>query len=496
MLPLYPLPPKRKAASTINLDFSPDQVGAWLTKLPLADAADAAEKLIRFLTAFNRIELPSSHRRALLGLLSTSARHTAERLAAQQAGAPLPLPPARHRQLQLGQTLLGELANTHKLHILDSLQQGQKTEAAASLSMLMDIADGIMLAAFRSHTALPAGLWLDLHQSHVCASELQAADSDRARPGIADRYKAAMLLAVADPYQFTDQELDWARSLALGAGAACRLLAANPTGPALAPFHIQTTHDAPPQPLSRHQAEATGDLLFDTTPVARHLAQLGNAIKTGRTRDGLDLPPESDWPAYATLINKLKLRWGASKQRLIQRRRPLKETPYEITLGLDGLRILVETAAPSDARRTALCLPINDSAGGLALRHSGTFGMAIEVGEIVGIKQAGEKHWHIGLIRWFKQTATEELLFGVQLIGNRLEAIEPRRADGDSLGPGLLLHGASGKQADAVVLPVGAGRIGESVKIPGTAGEQAAQLGQRTEGNHAWEIFRVQYSAE
>lgn len=492
MLPLYRLPPRHKAASTINLDFSPEQVGLWLTKLPLADAAESAEKLVRFLTAFNRIDLPRSHRRGLVGLLSTSAMHIANRLAERRPDATLPLPQPRFRLLLLSQTLLGELANTHKLHILDSLRQGQADDAARSLSDLMDTADAIMMAAFRNHVALPAGFWTDLHQSYLCASTLGI---DQNRTAFADRYKAAMLLATTDPYQFTDQEIGWARTLASSGSVHSRLDALTTASPALAPFGIQPTLDAPPQALSRRQDGIQSGLLFDTTPAARRLAQLGNAIKTRRISGNPELPPEADWPAYSILLNKLKLRWGASKHRLIHRRRPHKEIPYEITLGLADLCSLVEPAPAQNGRRV-LCTPINDSAGGLALKHSGDFGMPIEVGEVVGLKRPNENIWHVGLIRWFKQVEAEELLFGLQLLGTASETFRLRQQSGDKPRQGLLLRPPGNKQGETLILPSETGYVGMRAELIGSSSAQVVVLTQKIEGNRTSMVFRVQDAVE
>lgn len=493
MLPLYQLPPKHKAASTINLDLNPDQVGIWLAKLPLADAAESAEKLTRFLTAFNRIDLPRSHRRSLVGLIAAKVLHIADCLTARQPSTDLPLPQRRFHHLLLGQNLLGELANMHKLHILDCLVQGQTEDAAASLSELMDTADTIMMAAFRNHTALPAGFWTDLHQSYLCASTL---DIDQSRcSSFTERYKAAMLLAMADPYQFTDQETEWARALATNGGTHSHLAAMTKTSQVLAPFGIQPTLDAPPQVLSRRQEDLQDGLIFDTTPVARRLAQLGNAIKTRRISGNPELPPEADWPAYSILLNKLKLRWGASKHRLIQRRRPHKETPYEITLGLNDLYSLVE-AAPAAQGGRALCVPINDSAGGLALRHNGDFPMHIEVGEIIGLKQPNESKWQIGLIRWFKQTQAEELLFGLQLLGAATEAAVLRQPGSTPPQRGLLLRAPGNKQGETLILPNGVGYTDMRAELVGSSGAQAVTLMQRIDGNRTSEIFRVQAATE
>lgn len=479
MLPRYQLPPKSKAASTINLDFSPDQVGSWLAKLPLSSPIEAAEKLSRFLSAFNRIELPASHRERLAGLLKTSVYHHADAL--MQGLGELPLPKPQYRVLELGQALLGELATTQKRLILDALSRKQDNDTVGRLlSDLLDCADRLMTICYRCHTALPAGLWLDLHQSLLCARHLGIESG-----ALVDGYKAVLLLALADPYQFTAQELDWTQDLARKSAGMASLGQADAAGKSLAPFCLQADMDNPPQPSTRHYANAQYSLFFETSGIAKQLAMLGNAIRTRRIKEGLALPPESDWPAYSVLLNKLKLRWGASKHRMIQRRKPLQDKPYEIALGLDNLR-----AHPP--MQGALASPINDSAGGLALMHEGEFPMRIKVGAIIGLKQAGSEKWRLGVVRWFKQTQADKLLFGLQLLGHRAEPVDAIPSDGGESIRGFLTY-ISGGKIDCLALPAGTARAGMPLTVEGG---QGILLVQRLEGDTESEIFRVRPAAE
>lgn len=490
MLPHYQLPPKPKAASNINLDFSPDQVGAWLAKLPLSSPSEAAEKLSRFLNAFNRIDLPNSHRSRLADLIKTGVYHLSDRLAQDSANQPLPLPPTQFQALALTQILLGELAINQKLLILDALSRKQDSTAIAKLlSDLLNCIDKLMAACYQNHAALPAGLWQDLHQSHLCAQHLGVAD--HAGPhgtSLTDAYKSILLLALADPYQFTRQELDWTRSLASNAAATTQITAANGTEKSLAPFCIQTETDDPPQPSMRHYTKAQYSAFFETSAVAKQLAILGNAIRTRRIREGLTLPPEPDWPAYAVLLNKLKLRWGASKQRMIQRRKPLHDHQYEVTIGLANLCQNAQ-ALPDTPR--ALCSPINDSAGGLALRHRGNFPMPIEIGEVVGLRQAGSAKWRIGLVRWFKQAEADELLFGMQLLGLKAEPASVNLVNGNERHCGVLVYGSGGK-LDCLILPANAQLAGKQVILDNAEGKLDVLLTQRLEGNANANLFRIQ----
>jgi hypothetical protein len=488
MLPHYHLPPRHRTAGTINPDFSPDQVGAWLAKLPLVATDQAAEKLSRFLNAFSRIDLPAQHRSQLAGLLKTGAWHLAERLEHDLAAHSPPWQAAPYRWLNLSQGLLTELANSQKLLVLGNLHQSELTQAASRLTDLVETLGRQLLIAYRSHIPAPAGLWHDLHQSYWWAAQ-RGMTEPAAHPAwtrMAEHYKSLLLLAMADPYQFTARELEWARTLATTIAPATRLMPAGKGKLALAPFQVDPMADEAPQALARTEAEATSGLLFDTSAAARQLALLGNAIKNRRIDTGMPLPPEPEWPAYLTLLNKLKLRWGASKHRLVQRRKPQQASHYEIGLGLDALcQLIGQTGNGTVIYGTTL----NDSAGGLALKCGDRLPAHIGVGEVVGLRQQPDSPWQIGLVRWFKQSREDELLFGLQLLAGQAKPTQV--SDQESACPGLLLQ-AAGNRPAYLVLAKGLGRVGLSLRLRSAGGEQTVVLGQLTEAGNGSEVFRLE----
>ncbi|MEW5893192.1 MAG: hypothetical protein AB1697_08655 [Pseudomonadota bacterium] len=493
MLPHYHLPPRQRTAGTINPDHSPDQVGSWLAKLPLADAAEAATKLGRFLGAFSRIDLPAQHRSQLANLLKTSAWHLAERLRQELADHPLPLTEAGYRKLELCQTLLGELANSQKLLILATLHQGHALQAAPRLADLLLTLSRQMLLAFQCHTPLPAGLWLDLHQTHLCALQRGLAETavSNDQDSLANHYKALLLLALADPYQFTAEELSWAHDLARRLAPLGTITPADGSKTPLAPFYLHPRRDEPPLSLARHQAATRHALLFDTADIARQLAQLGNTIR--QQRPAPDLPPAQDWPAYRTLLNKLKLRWGASRHRLIQRRRPTQTVPYEIALGAAQPEQPAGLPALDDGPSSALaCRTLNDSAGGLALECSGQLPRHIDVGELIALRQQQGRHWQIGVIRWFQQPQPERLAFGLQLLASRAEPTRLRDPATQQPVSGLLLRSLNANGAEKLLLRQGLARTDLPVLLEQADGARPVVLKPLTEVAAGIALFRIE----
>lgn len=492
MLPKYQLPPSRKAASTINLDFNPDQVGAWLAKLPVNNVPEAAEKLCHFLHAFNRIELPASHRSQLADNFINNAHHLSDRLMQDIVFDSLPPDQTQFGLLTLGQGLLVELITMQKRLVLDAMASNL-CNIGDLLAKLMGSIEKLMMLHYQNHTALPAGLWVDLHQSYLCAQQTgNTAHPAQHGETLADAYKSLLLLALADPYQFTRQELAWTRDLALDAASRTEVISADAGKKVLAPFLVQSEMDVPPQALARHYTKAQYDLLFETSGIARQLALLANAIKNRRHSSEFKLPPEHEWHSYQTLLNKLKLRWGSSKHRLVQRIKPAKESTFDVVLGLKNLELLAHQNSPGSAP-IAHCTNLNDSAGGLALKHIGGSTLPISVGEVIAIKLHDQANWQIGLIRWFKHTDQMELLFGLQLLARELRPCTATHQDQADRVFGCFLN--SSGQTQHLLLPKGMGHSGQILTIRQSDGGKGNMLlGQQTEAGGKVEIFRLQHA--
>jgi hypothetical protein len=72
---------------------------------------------------------------------------------------------------------------------------------------------------------------------------------------------------------------------------------------------------------------------------------------------------------------------------------------------------------------------INESAGGYCIRWQGEGIPRVKIGELIGVEAPSDRRkYGLGVIRWMKQKAGEELDLGLEVISTRCEAAEIREA--------------------------------------------------------------------
>lgn len=65
---------------------------------------------------------------------------------------------------------------------------------------------------------------------------------------------------------------------------------------------------------------------------------------------------------------------------------------------------------------------INTSPGGYCLQWSGELPASIQAGEIMGIQEAGVRHWAIGVIRWIRHLGKAGTQLGIELLAPKAES--------------------------------------------------------------------------
>ena len=244
------------------------------------------------------------------------------------------------------------------------------------------------------------------------------------------------------------------------------------------------------------------DLLLTTTELAKHLALLNSHLRGQDNIEKLGLPEAARDPAYATMLRRLKLNWGASLQRMAQRRRHQNGREFEVSFGLKSVHALISPPTASDAivygastydapPVTLRCHTVNDSMGGLALRHSGP-GVQIRVGDVVGMRQ-GSSPWSIGLVRWFRIPGPGEVFFGVQLLAPQADAVQLRRVDNGRQWPGLMLLSNSVTRQSPMLLSLPSA-FGPDVtaEVRTERGKHTIKVEKRLESTPSVDVYRFQ----
>ncbi len=458
MQPRYVLP-AREPARTINLETKPKQVDAWLLRLPMSNPSEAGEELADYLSTLNRAEVSHDVRAKVMGRLYPVVEEVAGSLREQYGSVSLPLPARQRRNAELAQRLLLETADGYKALTLEWL--GKRFHMFGGnplphyLQRTLLALQSVLDVCYETHESCPHGLWVDLHQTYNYAlrNGLHGVvpEGSKQMLSLEQIYMATLLMALADPYHFPQSELVWAKDIIARYANLAQLHPAEEAVKGNAGlFLVEVNTDTAPRPLARepHPMNPRWDLLLTTTELAKHLALLSAHLRGQEDIEKLGLPEAARDPAYATMLRRLKLNWGASLQRMAQRRRHQGGREFEVCIGFKSVHTLIAPQVAKDAivygsstheaaPVRVRCQTVNDSMGGLSLRHSGP-GLQVRVGDVVGLRQ-GDTPWSIGLVRWFRIPSAGEVYFGVQLLAPQADAVQLRRIDNGRQWPGLLL---------------------------------------------------------
>jgi len=515
MQPRYVLP-AREPARTINLEMKPKQVDAWLLRLPLSNPAEAAEELADYLTTLNRSDVLHDARAKVIERLYPVVQDVAGSLREHYGSVSLPLPTKQRRNAELAQRLLMETADCYKALTLEWL--GKRFHLFGGnpvphyLQRTLLALQSVLEVCYETHESCPHGLWVDLHQTYNYALRNGLKDvvpeGSKHMLSLEQIYLATLLMALADPYRFPQSELIWAKDIiARYANLAQLHPAEESTKGSTGLFLVEVNTDTPPRPLARepHPMNPRWDLLLTTTELAKHLALLSSHLRGQEDVEKLGLPEAARDPAYATMLRRLKLNWGASLQRMAQRRRHQNGREFEVSFGFKSVHALISPPTAGDAivygsssheapPIRLRCKTVNDSMGGLTLSYTGA-GVPIRVGDVVGLRQ-DKNIWSIGLVRWFRITAAGEVFFGVQLLAPQADALQLRRLDNGRQWPGLLLlPNPVTRQAPMLLSLPSAFGPDISAEVRTVLGKQTIKVEKRLESTPSVDVYRFYMEA-
>jgi hypothetical protein len=509
MLPRFTLP-ARRTAENISLEVKPKQVDAWHARLPLSNTAQAAEEMADYLDILIQTDLAHDVRLKTVEKLGVVVEEIVGSLHEQFSAVLLPLPPRQLHHAELAQRLLIGTADCYKVLALDWLKRRFHlfggNPVPLYLQRILLAMQAVIEISYETHRPVPENLWSDLHQTFNYA--LHNGIKDAVPEGGARMvslehiYKSCLLLALADPYHFPQVELQWTKDII---ARFCNLTsifpAAESTKGQAGLFVIEVHTDAPPRPLVRelHPMNPRWDLLFNTTELAKHLALVSTLIKGKESLDRLDLPEAARDPAYSSMLRRLKLNWGASLQRQAQRRLSPRGKEFEVCFGLQNLFQSITHLANKNSPLANLeplppsvtCMAENDSMGGLSLRNNGRGALQLRVGDVIGLRQANDNTWGVGIVRWLRVPKSNDVHFGVQLLAPAAQAVQVRRAGSNRQFPGLLMQSGPGnKQPMLLVLP-GCFAPNQAAEIIAAKNAQSMQISARVESTPSIELYRL-----
>lgn len=474
-----------RAAPPKDLEIRPKHARAWLDALPMAQSIEAARKVRANLAAMSRAKIELDDRIALLEAYRPVTTVLLDELDAVYSKSPLPLTSKARECVSLARSIAAELANGYKVAILEKTGKliafGAKKHLPGLVYRAMEgVAEGIR-ASYKSYTALPVGLWKEMHGLYIYAAQEGFANEvgdAESKLTINDLYVETLMLSLTDPYRLIQGEVERTLELLRTNRGLATLHTSRPATNPVAHFLVPCDTDKPPKPFVSITEEAGPNArLLDANPLADRLRQRKHAIETGNVSatmsKGISLEGMQ-------LLIKLIVLWGDPPKRTY-RRDPM-DTSVAICSGIRAISHFVaqeprvDPNAEAEAIRKGITIPlisvpddevtmglqvnewevVNQSAGGLKVRRAGATNQTIAVGEAIGIKFLGKSRWTIGVVRWVTQLEDGGLEFGIQFLAPaaRTVAVTPTISSTGTVKLGLLLHDTEQSEtSDSLLTP-------------------------------------------
>lgn len=481
--------PEKKVSAWVA-ETEPKHARNWLSSLPMADAGEAAREIYQALYTLNRQDLSPGNRYKLMELYREPVATVANSLRAHLQRATLPLTAGQRQLAEFIRHMQLEMANGYKCVIYDSRTAmwvwGKRKLVSVATDRAIFYLGKVLFHSYQVYMPAPAGAWREIHALYHFAEQNrwfgEAAgvrrEGTRAH-AIYQRYLQTLLLALCNPYQLPEHEVDriyefllrWSDKAALSR----QLRVAHPVGR----FLVDLAADAPPAPFPHNLGVEEDEHLrvLNALDLARVVQGFIKRIQAGEPVSALDLGTQCLESAGMDMLQRMLRFWGQAQRR--QRTRTKADGHCFLATGINavhffssgqqvftppdahgrlnsepGVRLPVKPGAPAagggdedtafvdlegdsgeDADRGAqptLAAPIlraqevyrvgrwrirDESSGGLLLVGGSDNRPHLRVGDLLGIQDLNNlEHWRVGVVRWLKTSSPRQMELGVELL--------------------------------------------------------------------------------
>ncbi len=460
------LPPRASQASG-SVPIDAKGVAAWVDALPRANQQATLQQLIAAFQVWRGAMMLGPQRASVMEAVRPVALESIALIERALQSATFPLTPQRAQMAETCQTLHRELALGYRMALHEFLAPTGSVPflrggAAAGLAVRSTWHySRLLMLSYFLYRVPPDDCWFGLHSVYrfahhagLLSKQVQEAVEGAPRT-VAQLYQQAILLALSNPYRFSQREQGelWGLTRELGA-----LLQLAEKQSAQDSFMIPVDTDRGPgyTPEERESGNTLG-YWFCVQP-------LRDVLDAPLTQAGVEAVsvrlPQSRLPlqAPADLLRRLRAGWATAAER---RARRLGAThSLDTVLGLIGLHFFLSGGTDFDtftgeirgylsqaateraswahtssdsvrASRTKATV-LDQSLGGYRLQWPREAGLRIRVGELIGLSIAHEEDdplWMVGVVRWIRYSVDGSVDAGVELLARRAHAVSLRTLD-------------------------------------------------------------------
>ncbi|MEO8010101.1 MAG: hypothetical protein ABI650_00510 [Dokdonella sp.] len=462
--------PERRAPRAGDFATDTRALRSWVAALPLANFSATARMLVEGLRSINQLRIAPGERLDALEILRTPVVQLAVLVDKQIIGASFPLPPQRAELGTLAQEFQSELALGYRMVVHDFCAPSGSVPMLKGKSVALAGIRALLHGGARLHKAYllyrtpPRGAWQGLHDVYRFMASRglddRAIEDGNSGPATSARhaYAYALLLALANPYRFTQRELVDVIALTRTFAPSCALRKISLGGVATHPVDVDV--DRGPGYLPEERTPASdGVFALDISAVLAYIDEQvrslppGIRVATFRVRGGTAVQVDID------LTQRLIDGWTSEGQRghsrlaaghVLQTVIGLHDLHFVLAGNEDfesflrrvrGTTISVSAERDNSAswavssgeqmRTQRMQARIADQGfGGYRLgwdRGGPGETVRAKVGELVGLSlpegSNGAPDWMVGAIRWMRIDDEGRVDAGIELLSRRALAV-------------------------------------------------------------------------
>ena len=457
--------PDRQMSKAGDFNTEARSVRAWVDALPLANFSATARMLVESLRAMNRMRTAPVERLEALEILRNPVCQLAALVEKQIIGASFPLPPQRTELGILAQKFQNELARGYRLALYDFCAPNGNAPMLRRKQVALAAVRALVHGGARLHRAYllyrtpPPGAWQDLHDTYRFIASLgldnRAIDDSIVGAPITARtsYSHALLLALSNPYRYSQRELLEVVALTSTFAPYCELESKADSGTAA--YAVDMDNDSGPGYLPEERASAAdGVLSIGLTKVLELIESQvsslppGIRVATFRLRGGPAIQVDIE------LAQRLVDGWGSDGERGDLRLpgghelktviglhdlhyvlagnedfesflRRVRGSSIQMT-GSDSAASWLQGGADAFRSQPISAQVLDQGFGGYRLlwdRRGPGESVRAKIGELVGLSvaESGDvaADWMVGVIRWMRIDDEARIDAGISLLARR-----------------------------------------------------------------------------
>ncbi|HPF73878.1 MAG: hypothetical protein R3F12_05860 [Lysobacteraceae bacterium] len=465
---LRELLPTNVEAPDTRFPLDAKRIKVWVDSLPRANQQAVLRDVEEAISSVNAQRCDAGQRLAAMEALRPVVLESANLLQHSLSGATYPLTEQQAAAARQAHRLHARFAQGYLRVVVDhcapagSVPFMRGGQVAMALERSMFHASRRLLLGYGLYMSPSEGVWRDLHALYGFADSVKLTGKsvdDAGMPGATSpghAYAHAVLLAVSNPYRFSQREQEQLWELCADLAHACTIDATEKEHR----FPVAQRGDhIPNHPMDADDEEA-GLRWFDLSSVA---SSIESAL--GDTRDGdVMLRPAQgkSLVAPADLLRRLRGGWVAAAARGHQRLQAGHK--LDTVLGLSGLHYQLSEGQSFDGfmqrlggarlgggseraawahggtdsgnTQVAEATVLDQSLGGYRLRWTAEKRVRAKVGELIGLSLTGggdANDWMVGVVRWLRYDPDGGMYAGVGLLARRAQPVGVRVLGGDGV---------------------------------------------------------------